>query len=125
VLKLRQAFERMGRRFWPVFSGVIVLEAQKRLYQGLPVAARASPPRLRAGAGAAGCADDAGKVGEDRPFLPTGIQAQFASLCQAFVRRFTGSFRRLSRPFLTPRQRRFSALIPLDHTRRHFPFQKG
>ncbi|CDZ27042.1 MULTISPECIES: class I SAM-dependent methyltransferase [Neorhizobium] len=42
VLKLRQAFERLGRRFWPVFSGVIVLEAQKRLYQGLPVAARAS-----------------------------------------------------------------------------------
>lgn len=42
VLRLRQVFERMGRRFWPVFSGVIVVEAQKRLYQGLPVAARAS-----------------------------------------------------------------------------------
>jgi hypothetical protein len=42
VLKLRHGFERMGRRFWPVFSGVIVVEAQKRLYQGLPVASRAS-----------------------------------------------------------------------------------
>ncbi len=42
VLKLRHAFERMGKRFWPVFSGVLIIEAQKRLYQGLPVAARAS-----------------------------------------------------------------------------------
>ncbi|SIQ65242.1 Methyltransferase domain-containing protein [Rhizobium sp. RU35A] len=42
VLKLRHGFERIGRRLWPAFSGVLVLEAQKRLYQGLPVAARAS-----------------------------------------------------------------------------------
>lgn len=42
LLKLRHIFEQGGRRFWPVFSGVIVVEAQKRLYQGLPVAARAS-----------------------------------------------------------------------------------
>ncbi|MBO3762404.1 methyltransferase domain-containing protein [Ciceribacter sp. L1K22] len=42
VLKLRRGFERMGRMFWPVFSGVIVVEAQKRLYQGLPVAVRSS-----------------------------------------------------------------------------------
>jgi hypothetical protein len=42
LLKLRHVFERAGRRFWPVFSGVLALEAQKRLYQGLPVAARAS-----------------------------------------------------------------------------------
>lgn len=42
IMKMRQVFDRIGRRFWPVFSGVIVLEAQKRLYQGLPVAARAS-----------------------------------------------------------------------------------
>ena len=40
--KLRSAFERLGRRLWPMFSGVLVVEAQKRLYQGLPVAARAS-----------------------------------------------------------------------------------
>ncbi|TCL72683.1 class I SAM-dependent methyltransferase [Rhizobium sp. BK251] len=42
VLRLRGAFERVGRALWPAFSGVIVVEAQKRLYQGLPVAARAS-----------------------------------------------------------------------------------
>ncbi|HET7413463.1 MAG TPA: SAM-dependent methyltransferase, partial [Pararhizobium sp.] len=32
----------IGRRLWPVFSGVLIVEAQKRLYQGLPVARRAS-----------------------------------------------------------------------------------
>jgi Methylase involved in ubiquinone/menaquinone biosynthesis len=42
VLRFRNVIERMGRRFWPVFSGVIIVEAQKRLYQGLPVATRAS-----------------------------------------------------------------------------------
>jgi SAM-dependent methyltransferase len=42
VLKLRHVFDRIGRRFWPVFSGVLVIEAQKRLYQGVPVAARSS-----------------------------------------------------------------------------------
>ena len=42
VLKLRHGLERVGRRLWPAFSGVLILEAQKRLYQGLPVAARAS-----------------------------------------------------------------------------------
>jgi SAM-dependent methyltransferase len=42
LLKLRHVFDGIGRRFWPVFSGVLVIEAQKRLYQGLPVAARSS-----------------------------------------------------------------------------------
>lgn len=42
VMRLHRLLERAGRRFWPIFSGVIILEAQKRLYQGLPVAARAS-----------------------------------------------------------------------------------
>ena len=42
VQKLRGAFERVGRALWPMFSGVIIVEAQKRLYQGLPVASRAS-----------------------------------------------------------------------------------
>ena len=42
ILRLRRGFERLGRALWPVFSGVIVVEAQKRLYQGLPVAVRAS-----------------------------------------------------------------------------------
>lgn len=42
IQKLRGAFETLGRRLWPMFSGVLVVEAQKRLYQGLPVAVRAS-----------------------------------------------------------------------------------
>ncbi|KJS13180.1 MAG: SAM-dependent methyltransferase, partial [Hoeflea sp. BRH_c9] len=42
ILRLHGLFERIGRRMWPVFAGVIIVEAQKRLYQGLPVAARAS-----------------------------------------------------------------------------------
>lgn len=41
-LRFNRLFERTGRRFFPMFSGVIVVEAQKRLYQGLPVAARSS-----------------------------------------------------------------------------------
>ena len=34
--------ERTGRRYLPIFAGVQIVEAQKRLYQGLPVAARSS-----------------------------------------------------------------------------------
>lgn len=40
MMRLSQVLERAGRRFWPIFSGVIVVEAQKRLYQGIPVAKR-------------------------------------------------------------------------------------
>jgi hypothetical protein len=42
VLRLRGVFERFGRMLSPAFAGVIVVEAQKRLYQGLPVAVKAS-----------------------------------------------------------------------------------
>ena len=42
LLRLRRGFERAGRYLWPAFSGVIIVEAQKRLYQGLPVAVRSS-----------------------------------------------------------------------------------
>jgi SAM-dependent methyltransferase len=42
VTRLAPFMERVGRRLWPVFAGVLVVEAQKRLYQGLPVAHRAS-----------------------------------------------------------------------------------
>jgi SAM-dependent methyltransferase len=42
VMRPHQLIERAGRRFWPLFAGVLIVEAQKRLYQGLPVAARAS-----------------------------------------------------------------------------------
>ena len=42
MMRLQPMLERTGRRLWPIFSGVIIVEAQKRLYQGLPVARRAS-----------------------------------------------------------------------------------
>jgi SAM-dependent methyltransferase len=42
MLRFHNLLERTGRRCWPMFSGVVVVEAQKRLYQGLPVAKRAS-----------------------------------------------------------------------------------
>ena len=42
MMRLHNLLERSGRRLWPIFSGVIVVEAQKRLYQGLPVTQRAS-----------------------------------------------------------------------------------
>ena len=63
ILKLHQFLERIGRRFWPIFSGVIVIEAQKRLYQGIPVHRRASrrvfvPVLSPQGAGQAACERD-------------------------------------------------------------------
>lgn len=42
MMRPHALLESVGRRLWPVFAGVIVVEAQKRVYQGLPVAARAS-----------------------------------------------------------------------------------
>ena len=42
MLRFHNALERAGRRLSPIFSGVIVVVAQKRLYQGLPAAQRAS-----------------------------------------------------------------------------------
>ncbi|TIM61953.1 MAG: SAM-dependent methyltransferase, partial [Mesorhizobium sp.] len=42
MMRFHNVLERAGRRFWPIFSGVIVVEAQKRLYQGVPVVQRAS-----------------------------------------------------------------------------------
>lgn len=40
-LKLRGTMETVGRRLWPVFAGAICVVASKRLYQGIPVTARA------------------------------------------------------------------------------------
>ncbi len=42
MMRFHNILERMGRRLWPIFSGVIVVEAQKRVYQGVPVTRRAS-----------------------------------------------------------------------------------
>lgn len=41
-LSMQPGIERLGRRIWPVFSGVIIVEATKKMYQGLPVTARAT-----------------------------------------------------------------------------------
>ncbi len=42
ILSVTRTLERAGRRYWPFLSGVVIIEAQKRLYQGLPVAERSS-----------------------------------------------------------------------------------
>lgn len=42
ILKANQTLETMGRKITPVFSGVVIVEATKRLYQGLPVKQRQS-----------------------------------------------------------------------------------
>lgn len=42
VMRAHNLLERGGRRLWPIFSGALVVSAQKRLYQGVPVAQRAS-----------------------------------------------------------------------------------
>ena len=42
VRRFHAAIERSGRNLWPIFAGVVIVEAQKRLYQGVPVAVRAS-----------------------------------------------------------------------------------
>ena len=42
MLRFHASLERIGRRGWPIFAGAIVVEAQKRLYQALPAAQRAS-----------------------------------------------------------------------------------
>lgn len=42
MLRFHNPLERAGRRLWPIFAGAIVVEAQKRLYQALPAAQRAS-----------------------------------------------------------------------------------
>lgn len=48
ALRSSRLAESTGQRLWPAFSGVIIAEATKRLYQGLPVAAKSKGYR-RAG----------------------------------------------------------------------------
>ena len=42
MLRGVNALERLGRRFTPAFAGVVVVEATKQVYQGLPVRQRQS-----------------------------------------------------------------------------------
>ena len=52
------AMERIGRKFWPIFAGVVIIEAVKQLHRGIPVASAAKERRVAkpvlvpAGAGA-------------------------------------------------------------------------
>lgn len=41
-LRAQMGLEKIARQLWPVFSGVIMVEATKRMYQGLPAPARSS-----------------------------------------------------------------------------------
>ena len=47
MLKLAGPLERMGGDLWPLFAGVVVIEATKQLYRGVPVTS-AAKARLRA-----------------------------------------------------------------------------
>ncbi|MEM9277546.1 MAG: class I SAM-dependent methyltransferase [Pseudomonadota bacterium] len=40
-MRMRNSIEGIGKRVWPVFAGAICVYATKRLYQGVPVKARA------------------------------------------------------------------------------------
>ncbi|SDO28632.1 Methyltransferase domain-containing protein [Aureimonas jatrophae] len=46
-LRVAGGFERVGRRFWPLFCGAIIIEATKLVYRGIPVTTR-ERQRLRA-----------------------------------------------------------------------------
>ncbi|HUG62463.1 MAG TPA: class I SAM-dependent methyltransferase [Methylomirabilota bacterium] len=42
-----ETWERIGGHLWPAFAGVIIVEATKQLYQGLPVRRRARVPAFK------------------------------------------------------------------------------
>jgi SAM-dependent methyltransferase len=46
VLKTAKAWERVGARAWPAFSGVLMVEAQKQLYAPVGGAAKVRSPRV-------------------------------------------------------------------------------
>ena len=59
LVKLAPALERMGRGCWPIFAGVVIAEATKQLYRGVPVTSATKvrrrlvkPVLIPAGAGA-------------------------------------------------------------------------
>lgn len=45
ILRSAGAIEKTGEKFWPAFCGVILAEATKRVYQGLPAASKAKTSR--------------------------------------------------------------------------------
>jgi SAM-dependent methyltransferase len=40
TIRAKRPLEWLGRHLWPAFSGLVMVEATKRLYQGLPVTSR-------------------------------------------------------------------------------------
>ncbi|MBO0663877.1 class I SAM-dependent methyltransferase [Jiella sp. MQZ9-1] len=58
LLGFASALERVGRKFWPIFAGVVIIEAVKQLHRGIPVTSAAKqrkvakPVLVPAGAGA-------------------------------------------------------------------------
>lgn len=42
LLGFGMRLERLGRRLWPAFAGVVLVEAHKKMHQGIPAAARQS-----------------------------------------------------------------------------------
>lgn len=37
LLRSARAWERVGRRMWPAFAGLLLVEAEKQIYRGTPV----------------------------------------------------------------------------------------
>jgi len=42
ILQSAAVWERLGQKFWSLFSGVVIMEAQKKLYQGILIPKRNS-----------------------------------------------------------------------------------
>lgn len=46
ILRSARTWEGVGRRLWPAFSGLLILEAEKKVYRGLPVEGNRSALRV-------------------------------------------------------------------------------
>ena len=46
ILRAAGTWEKIGRRVWPVFGGVLIVEAEKVVYRGVPVNGKRSRVRL-------------------------------------------------------------------------------
>ncbi|MBN9232350.1 MULTISPECIES: class I SAM-dependent methyltransferase [Phyllobacteriaceae] len=77
MMRFHSLFESAGRAMWPIFSGVIAVSAQKRLYQGVPVAKRASRRVFVPVLSPQGAATSLGRQGEPLDRLDTtGVQSR-------------------------------------------------
>ncbi|MFD1697581.1 class I SAM-dependent methyltransferase [Roseibium aestuarii] len=46
ILRSARSWEGVGRRLWPAFSGLLIVEAEKRLYRGVPAETSNNPLRV-------------------------------------------------------------------------------